>query len=105
MTDNELSPQFEALAKRVAALVVEKLRGDNIAGFVDQSESPLGRRTHIEAVRSGKLPGKRIGRRYLVRREDLDLFVAANSSAVQERPQSTDRIDSLAAELGHKRRK
>ncbi len=105
MSNDELARLVDQLAECIATHVADKLCAGNIAGFIDQSESPLGRRRHIEAVRTGKLPGKRVGRRYLVRREDLDLFVATNANAVQERPQTTDRIDSLAAELGHKRRK
>lgn len=95
---------FDAFVERVADRIVDKLRGGHLSGFVDQSESPLGRRRHIQAVRSGQLPGVRVGRRYLVRQEDLERFVAARSGAVPTGRDSTDRIDALAAELGHKRR-
>lgn len=103
MSGEALGSLLETVIERVAERVVDKLRGGNLAGFVDQSDSPLGRRRHIEAVRSGKLPGTLVGRRYLVRREDLDRFVAAKGSAMSTRSPS-DRVDALAAELGHVRR-
>lgn len=42
-------------ASRIGRMLV-KLRAGNLAGYVDQSASPLGRRRHVNATRSGALP-------------------------------------------------
>lgn len=43
--------------------------------WVDQSTSPLGRDRHLRLVRSGALPGKKDGRRVLVRRAHIDAYL------------------------------
>jgi hypothetical protein len=48
--------------------------------WVDQHTSPLGKRLHMEAVRRGDLRGVKHGRRILVRRADLDSFLANRSA-------------------------
>ena len=44
--------------------------------WIDQSTSPLGKRAHLEAVRSGRLLGVKHGKRALVRRADLNAYLA-----------------------------
>lgn len=64
--------------RAMETLVVEVAQGSgesDATDWVDQYHSPLGRRAHIEAIKSGQLPGYRIGRRMLARRSDLDAFV------------------------------
>lgn len=96
---NELDALLDALADRIAERVVKRLSTGGLDGFIDQAGSPLGRRRHIEAVRSGVLPGVRIGRRYLARREDVERFVGAGSSSRSEGG-AVAQADRLAAELG-----
>lgn len=91
---------LEELAEQIATLVVAKLRAADMPGWVDQASSPLGRRRHINAVRSGKLPGVRVGRRYLARQEDVARFVAG-ATAVGTGAALSE-LD-LAAELGLRR--
>lgn len=95
---SELDGLLDTLAERVAQLVVDKLSAGNFAGYVDQAASPLGRRRHIRAVRSGELRGVQVGRRYLARREDLESYVANVAAA----PKKTkpDRRAQLLDELG-----
>ena len=45
------------------------------AEWVDQETSPLGRARHCSLVRSGALPGKKDGRRVLVRRVDIERYL------------------------------
>jgi hypothetical protein len=47
--------------------------------WVDQHGSPLGRRAHLKAVRSGELHGVKHGRRVLVRRAELNSFLENHS--------------------------
>ncbi|HWA24390.1 MAG TPA: helix-turn-helix domain-containing protein [Lacunisphaera sp.] len=92
---------IDAVVERVADRVVDKLRGGEIVGYVDQADSPLGRRRHIQAIRSGALPGTQVGRRYLVRKVDLEKYIAQSSDVTTATP--PDAVEALAAELGFKR--
>ena len=103
-SEAQLGSFLDGLVEEIAVRVADKLRGGHLAGYVDQSDSPLGRRRHIEAVRSRALPGVKVGRRYLVRAEDLERFVAQRSDTAV-RVTVKDPVDQLAAELGHKRRR
>jgi hypothetical protein len=95
-----LAALVEELAERVAQRVVEKLTADELTGFVDQSTSPLGRRRHIEAVRSGRLPGRRLGRRYIAKTSDVEAYIASTTARADRSNESVDDVDALAAELG-----
>jgi len=95
----EVSRLLEELAREIAVRVVDHLRATDVPGYLDQSTSPLGRRRHIAAVRSGRLPGIRIGRRYLARSEDVDAYVA-RAPATRDSSRILHPVDDLAAELG-----
>lgn len=71
-----ISIDVDALADRVAELVVERLRGGTFGDLVDQSESPLGRRRHIALVRKGGPGVARVGRRYLASRAVISAELA-----------------------------
>jgi len=66
----------DTFADRLADRIVDRLQADDLPGYVDQSASPLGPRRHIRAIRSGRVPGRKVGRRYLARKEDLDAYFA-----------------------------
>lgn len=68
--------------------------------WIDQSASPLGRRAHLAAVRRGELPGRRVGKKVLVRRADLDAYIAERG-AVRVEPEAARREDGddLAASI------
>jgi cell division septation protein DedD len=99
-----MSALVERIAQSVAQRVVDHLRATDFPGYVDQSTSPLGRRRHIAAVRASRLPGIRVGRRYLARREDVDAYVAS-SPAAEQPARDRHSIDELAQELGLTRRR
>ncbi|HEX9297808.1 MAG TPA: helix-turn-helix domain-containing protein [Polyangiaceae bacterium] len=48
---------------------------ESASEWVDQYHSPLGKRGHLEAVRSGELPGVKKGKRVFVRRTDLNEYL------------------------------
>ena len=60
--------------------------------FYDQTNSPLGRRKHLDLVRSGTLPGQKVGRRVRVAREAIDRYMAEHGR-LQHR---STRVDDLA---------
>ena len=94
-----LSAFIEQLADLVADRVVERLR-EGSSGVVDQTTSPLGRRRHIAAIRSGKLIGRQVGRQYLAQRADVDAYIRGTQrthAVVEDHP---DEVDQLADELG-----
>lgn len=92
-------------AKRTIAAGVEELvlaqlkKGWAGTEWVDQNESPLGKRRHLELVRRGRLPGVRLGKRILVRRSDLEAYLAAHTR-VPVRDQEEAAVDALLADLG-----
>lgn len=102
MNDEVLGALLEKLADRlvdrIVAGVVQRLQGVG-NGFIDQTTSPLGPRRHIEAIRSGKLPGAIIGRQYIARAADVDAFVRTSSVDVSP-DETTNELDALAHELG-----
>jgi hypothetical protein len=50
--------------------------------WVDQKTSPLGRRAHCRACRTGAVNGARlVGRRWLARRADVDAYIEAHGGA------------------------
>jgi hypothetical protein len=61
--------------------------------WIDQTTSPLGRRAHLRAVREGRLPGVKRGKKVLVRAVDLREYLG--QGAVQRRgagaPERTER--------------
>jgi hypothetical protein len=100
-----LAAFLDDLAQLLAERVVAHLRATDLPGYIDQSASPLGRRRHIEAIRSGKLRGVRVGRRYLARKEDVDHCMAEmRRECAEARAASAGHdIDALAQELGFRK--
>jgi hypothetical protein len=66
----------EALANRVAQIVLDGLRQGDLAGWVDQSKSPLGRRRHIALARK---EGRQVGRRYFLTITTIERALADKS--------------------------
>lgn len=85
------APALERLElglRMVADAVAELRTADE---WVDQKASPLGRRAHLEAVRRGDLPGHKVAGRVLVRKSDLDAYIARHP--VRPRVRETDEVD------------
>jgi hypothetical protein len=56
--------------------------------WIDQTRSPLGRRLHCALARSGALPARKVGRRWLVRCADVSAYIVEHGRAAE--PSSTD---------------
>lgn len=80
----------------IARAVVAELQAGSLPDHVDQHASPLGPRRHVAAIRSGKLRGVQVGRRWLAKREDVDAYVAM----LVTKPKKRSAEEALAAELG-----
>lgn len=69
---------------RVHALLDELLdaitEGDD---WVSQKDSPLGKAKHLELARDGKLPSTKEGRLVMIKRSDIDAYLASKR---QKRP-------------------
>ena len=105
-------PDVNRATRLIAAGIVELVRlefskGHAAAEWVDQNTSPLGHRRHLELVRSGALAASRSGKRVLVRRSDLDAYLAehATTSAAIDASTEDDHaaVAALVAELGDDR--
>ena len=69
-----------ALLKAIEAYVDWRVTcASNDDEWVDQDDSPLGKRAHLQAVRRGQLVGVKHGKRVLVRRSDLNSYLAKHS--------------------------
>jgi hypothetical protein len=58
--------------------------------FYSQSDSPLGRRRHLELTRTGVLTGRKVGRRVLVLREDVHSYIDGRHDAPRESEEDGD---------------
>lgn len=72
MVDTELRRDLHALIDRI----VDAIEGAAVTEYVDQKTSPLGRARHCRLVREGVLSGIKEGRRVMVKRADLDTYLA-----------------------------
>lgn len=94
MTDHDAADLLRQLARLVAREVVAELTADD---WVDQTASPLGNRRHVRLLKSGTIPGRQLGRRWLARRADIDAYLATPKAKAAKEPKTAD---SIAKELG-----
>ena len=81
------------LAEALAPYLREQFKdSDQQTGFYSQRNSPLGRRKHLDLVRRGALPGHRVGRDVLVRRELVDTFIEAREAGKRAEPIGQDAL-------------
>ena len=96
-----LTPTFrrdmaaQALLKAIDAYVgvlLDTRKSDD--EWVDQNASPLGKFAHMQAVKQGRLAGVKHGKLILVRRSDLNFYLAKHSVKHRfPRPTSGETID------------
>ena len=91
----ELLDEMAQTDRALADLEARAERQTPASGWVNQSTSPLGRRAHLAACRGG-LPHRALGKRRLVRVDDLDRWLAAHDTP-RRRPAP---VDDLAAAFG-----
>lgn len=58
--------------RELEAVLVELVEGD---AWVDQTSSPLGRRAHNEACRTGKIAARKLRGKWMAKRSDVDAFI------------------------------
>lgn len=93
-----LRSRIEAAAVRFADEIVSAIEiHSGGTEWVDQHESPLGKRRHLEAVRRGDLKGRKEGRRVLVRRAEVDAYLERNAVATKT---DTEDADDVLREMG-----
>jgi len=88
-----------ALAPTLARAVVTELQAGTMPDMLDQHASPLGPRRHVAAIRSGKLRGVQVGRRWLAKHDDVDQYVATLTEKATTPRKSSPEME-LARELG-----
>jgi hypothetical protein len=98
MNADHFSELFERFIAEVAIKVAETLQHGGPRYF-DQRDSPLGPRHHIAAISSGKMPGRKLGRRYVAAAADVDAYIRQSNAAISE-VGPLDEADQLADELG-----
>lgn len=92
---------FDAITEMISAHVERQTTG---AEWVDQSVSPLGRERHMRLVRTGTLPGKKDGKRILVRRADIEKYLEKKTVIrVDEKADEDREAARILAALGRKR--
>lgn len=62
----------EGIIELVNATIDEGLAGGE---WVDQDHSPLGREKHKRLCQQGELPHKKVGKKILVRRDDMNAYI------------------------------
>lgn len=105
---DETDTRGSVLRQRLHTLIDEIVdaieSGATGAEWVDQTNSPLGRDRHLRLVRSGTLPGRKDGRRVLVRRRDLDRYLDSKAVIRVDEDAGIDREAArIVAEMSRKR--
>lgn len=97
-----VQPLIDLLAEPIARRVVDLLRAGESREHYDQHDSPLGPRRHCALIRAGRIPGTRIGRRWLALRSDVDRYLGGSAAPTlpSPAPEGADGDAALAAELG-----
>ncbi|MEZ4297393.1 MAG: helix-turn-helix domain-containing protein [Polyangiaceae bacterium] len=107
--DGQIAAALMPLARILAPLVAEELRGAPAEEWIPHVASPLGARRTRELARSGAFPGaQKVGRKWLVPRVELNAFIARAGSAppatVEPRAHGTEDDDpevrAVLAEAG-----
>jgi hypothetical protein len=85
---------FRLLAEGIHEAVRAILEEEAAAGeWIDQHHSPLGKRVHLELCRTGKLPSKKLGKRVLVKREDMNAHIERNGLSRGRNVEPDDVVD------------
>ena len=95
---SSLRDRIHAAAARFADELVAAIETHTGASeWVDQDQSPLGRRRHLDAVRRGDLPASKDGRRVLVRRADVEAYIL--KKAVMVTPSDEADVDTILRDI------
>lgn len=91
---------LEAAAIRFASDLADLIEGTTkLPEWVSQNDSPLGSRRHRELVRAGAFPNaKRLGKKVLVPRADLEKYLEEHPALTREQETGETSADKKAAE-------
>jgi excisionase family DNA binding protein len=101
---------LEAFVREVARAEAEKvLAGQGSARWVSDEASPLPKKLFRRLVREGALPGRKAGRRLLVRQADLDAYLAAHpvaprAKAIKPANDTKTEVDKTLEAIGFTRK-
>lgn len=68
----------EGIAAAIEAIIE---RGVAAAEWIDQDNSPLGKSAHLALARSGKVESRKVHRRVLIRRAELNRYIEQRAEA------------------------
>lgn len=96
---SDVRAKIEAAALRFARELADALEGAATASeWLDQKQSPLGRRRHLELVRAGVLRGRKEGRKVLVRRADIERYL--EGLPLNQKTTDGDEPEDVLREMG-----
>jgi hypothetical protein len=104
MSDLTPEARLERAKRTIAEGVIELVEAKlELVGteseWIDQSKSPLGRRRHRDLARLGKLPSKKLGKRILIRRSDINAFLDREALSRGDTIKDTDDVSHVVEEL------
>jgi hypothetical protein len=97
--DQLLTLNLEGLTTLVRENILPLLQRHD--DWIDQTQSPLGRKLHCKLVREGVLPGCKVKRKLLVRRPDIDAYITKHR--VTPKQSGGDGLDQALARVGARR--
>lgn len=101
-----LRDRLQSIAAAFVDELVDALESARAEDWVDQKNSPLGRDRHLALARCGALPSSKDQRRVLIRRKDIDTFLAKKKTVrVDERQAAIDEERAVARAVAELTRK
>ena len=82
----------EGIADLVEAIIE---RGVAASEWVDQDASPLGKRAHLELARAGTIESRKVNRRVLVRRVDLNRYIEQHGLRRGPEPSEDEEVEDV----------
>lgn len=99
---SNLRRELHAFAERIADAIEAQSTGSE---WVDQDASPLGRDRHMRLARKGTLKATKDGRKVLVRRADIEAYLAKKTVIqVDEKADNAAEVARVRALLEKKTR-
>lgn len=100
MNASRLRTDLAAAATAFAEAVAQAIENaSSMPEWVSQTESPLGKRRHLELVRAGAFPrAKKDGKRVLVHRADIEAYLTEHPALTREQLTGELSAERLAAE-------
>lgn len=85
----------EGITNAVEAIIE---RGVAAQEWIDQHDSPIGKRQHLDLARSGAVESRKIHRRVLIKRVDLNRYIEQQAEKRGTRHED-DNVDDIIARI------